>query len=196
MSKDQMEMDLAKHTRSKLKKLMRDMIDLYETAGIPSTNGMAILTSEMVHIIVLSLSHATDMTPETFGKLMQKTFAAMRAETQGEEKAASELRIIEVELLHPHATPDMVGILPEFLDPKDPRPAREQLNENYAHGGGWSPMKGWRMEPSSHIMHYDDEVPLRPLARIRLRNESVLLYESSWVAIVQPNGEFEVSRMD
>jgi len=110
------------------------------------------------------------------------------------EKAVADAGI-EVELLHPRVSPDVFGILPEFLDMKDPRPAREQLHERYAHGGGWHPMKEWKLEKDNSI-RYPGDPPHEPLAQIKFRNELILIYEFSWVAIVQPDRSFEVSRMD
>jgi hypothetical protein len=34
------------------------------------------------------------------------------------------------------------------------------------------------------------------MAECRLREERVILHEASWVAVVQPDGSFEVARMD
>ena len=38
--------------------------------------------------------------------------------------------------------------------------------------------------------------PAMVLAVTRLRDETILLYEMDWVAVIQPDGAFEVSRMD
>lgn len=43
-------------------------------------------------------------------------------------------------LFHPKMTPEMLGLIPSFLSESDPRPAREQFDENYQHGGGWRPL--------------------------------------------------------
>jgi hypothetical protein len=37
---------------------------------------------------------------------------------------------------------------------------------------------------------------LHPIAEIRLRAERILIYESDFVAIVQPDRSFEVRRID
>ena len=42
-------------------------------------------------------------------------------------------------VLYGGTSPAMLGFLPMMLDDEDPRPAAEQLNETYAHGGGWMP---------------------------------------------------------
>ena len=42
---------------------------------------------------------------------------------------------------------EQLGMLPYFIDPNDPRPAREQLDANYQHGGGWVPSRGLHPRP-------------------------------------------------
>lgn len=88
-----------------------------------------------------------------------------------------------------------LGIIPEFLSELDPRSAKDQFNANYSHGGGWSPMDGFKMMAGG-IMSYDGDPPFMPLYIAHLRTETIFVYESAWVAIVQPNGDFEVARLD
>jgi len=99
------------------------------------------------------------------------------------------------EMLYPGMTAEHLGLLPGFLRDDDPRPAREQINERYAHGGGWRPMKGHRLGPRNFLT-YPGDPPLPPVARARLRNELILFYPSSWVCIVQPDQSYEVCRID
>ena len=55
------------------------------------------------------------------------------------------------QLMHPEATVEMLGWLPDIFDNADPRGAVEQINDRYAHGGGWCGYEmanmGWRIEP-------------------------------------------------
>lgn len=102
--------------------------------------------------------------------------------------------MIAVQLLN-GGTPDHVGLIPAFLDPSDPRPAAAQFDERYAFGGGWSPMKGWTRRPDG-TLKYPGDPPFKPLARMRLRNETITIHDCAWVCITQPDGSFEVSRMD
>ena len=57
---------------------------------------------------------------------------------------------------------EMLGLIPYFLHPNDSRPAKEQFNERYAHGGGWQQLFGfegrWQepqgegnFDPSPHL---------------------------------------------
>jgi hypothetical protein len=82
-----------------------------------------------------------------------------------------------------------------FFDDNDPRPAAEQINEKYAHGGGWNPIPRFTMEADG-TLRYPGVPPLPVLAEAIFRNELIRFYDHAWVAIMQPGGAFEVSRMD
>lgn len=101
--------------------------------------------------------------------------------------------------LHPRAE-DFLGLIPNFLSEDDPRSAAAQFAENYSHGGGWSPMTGWRYDsapPSTPpFISYPGDPPYYAVAKATLRDETILVFPHAWVAIVQSNGDFEVSRMD
>ncbi len=105
--------------------------------------------------------------------------------------------------LNPRAK-DALGAIPSFLTLHDPRPAREQFNDAYAHGGGWRPFEGFALENFSHrsdntgkaALLYPGDPPTPEIARCILREETIILFAHSWVAIVQRDGAFEVSRMD
>ena len=92
---------------------------------------------------------------------------------------------------------DVIGFLGGMLDEDDPRPAKEQFDANYQHGGGWQRFDGHTFggldNPS---LKYPGDPVLYPVARAKLRDESIFLYPYSWVCIVQPNGDYEVARMD
>lgn len=97
-------------------------------------------------------------------------------------------------LLHPSAV-DLLGFIPEFLSEFDPRPAAEQFNTNYAHGGGWHPLSGWKMNADGSIK-YPGDPALAPIASAKLRDEEIFVYPHAWVGIRQPNGDYEVARLD
>lgn len=106
--------------------------------------------------------------------------------------------ITEWQLLDNRVTGDMLGLIPEFLSEDDPRPAREQFNEAYAHGGGWRPFEGFVMAGPDDLywLLYPGDPPTRSLACCRLRDELIIVYQHAWVAIVQPDGTYEIARMD
>ena len=95
---------------------------------------------------------------------------------------------------HPKANYEMLGYLPDMLSEDDPRSAREQLDANYRHGGGWSPFKGFTMTPTG--LKYPGDPPQRLLAETTLRDETIRFYDCSWVAVVAPDGSYEIARMD
>jgi len=97
--------------------------------------------------------------------------------------------------LHPDVTPDHVGLIPTFLDVNDPEPAAKQIDKNYQHGGGWHPSKGFKLTKKFALV-YPGDPPLVPLAMSQLRDETILIYPYGYVAIVQPNHDFEASRVD
>lgn len=90
---------------------------------------------------------------------------------------------------------EVVGYLETWLDEADPRGAREQLHERYAHGGGWFSYDGFTLDERNRLLGEGDP-PLAPLAQARLRDEVILIYRHAWVAIVQRNRTFEVARID
>ena len=93
------------------------------------------------------------------------------------------------------APPDALGLIPSFLDERDKRPMREQFDENYRHGGGWKPIKGFS-HVGKYVIQYPDDPPLEPIGAIKLRDEIALLYPHAFVAIFQKDRSFEVARMD
>lgn len=99
------------------------------------------------------------------------------------------------ELLHPRVTMDHLGYIPGFLNESDPRPAKAQIDDNYKFGG-WQKFDGFRLS-DNNVLCYPGDPPLKPLAQTRLHDkETILVYESAWVAIVQPDRSFEVARLD
>ncbi len=91
---------------------------------------------------------------------------------------------------------DLIGLIPTFIDESDPRPTREQLNENYAHGGGWRPMKGWKMCLPDHAIYYPGDPELLPVAKIEFREDALFIYPHAWVMLVAADGTHEIARMD
>lgn len=95
----------------------------------------------------------------------------------------------------PGVTLDHFGLIPTFLRDGDTRPAREQFAERYAFGGGWNPNPRFLML-SGYRLKFPGDPPLRPAAALILRQERIVLYPHSIVAIIQPDGSFEACRMD
>jgi hypothetical protein len=97
---------------------------------------------------------------------------------------------------HPRANMDMLGWLPGFLSEDDPDDAKKQLHTNYSHGGGWQPIRGYKLR-SNDCLEYPGDPPLRPIFETKLRDERILVYEHAIVCVIAPDGEtYECARMD
>lgn len=103
--------------------------------------------------------------------------------------------MLHFEMKHPQATQEMLGYIPTFLSENNLCKAREQLDANYRHGGGWNPFQGHRMLDNGNIQ-YPGDPPNRLLAEAKLRDEVIRIYENAWVAIIQADSSFEIARMD
>lgn len=99
----------------------------------------------------------------------------------------------------PRMKPEMLGFIPSFLSDDDPRPAREQINERYQHGGGWRPFQGFIMIPDGLL--YKGDPMMRLLYETVLHSTSdkpevIRFYQHDWLAIVQRDGSYEIARLD
>jgi hypothetical protein len=93
-----------------------------------------------------------------------------------------------------------LGFLPAFLNERDPRPAKEQINSAYQH---WNPLVGFKLMVSgtdpldSVLEHVQSEERMEALAMCRLGSEWVFLFEYEFVAIWHPiRRTVEVSRVN
>lgn len=102
--------------------------------------------------------------------------------------------MIDFELKHPRMTHEALGFLPHFLSEANPEKAAKQIDANYQHGGGWNSFKGFTM--TERGLEYPGDPPIVLLAEAQLRDETIRLYQHAWVAIVQPDGSFDVARID
>ena len=96
---------------------------------------------------------------------------------------------------------ERAGFIPSFLHPDDPRPAKQQIDEAYAHGGGWRSFPGFHFLSEDRSLTYvdddgDGDPALYPYLEIHLGDELVLVYPYSWVVILQPDGAWDVARID
>lgn len=88
-------------------------------------------------------------------------------------------------LKHPRATLATLGYIPGFLSTADPRPAREQFEENYVYGGEWHRLPPG-MVTESFLKDSPDDRPL--IAEAKLRDETIRVYAGAWVTITQADG--------
>lgn len=93
-------------------------------------------------------------------------------------------------------TQEWLGFIPTFINPADPTPAAQQIDANYQHGGGWRPMKGWTLDPDTLAISYKGDETYQPWAIAKHGDERIVFYDCAWIAIVQPDGSFEIDRLD
>ena len=100
--------------------------------------------------------------------------------------------------IDPDKAREMLGFIPDFLDPEDERPAKEQLDANYRHGGGWNPMSGFTFDLADGTINYAGDPPYKPVASTYLpkTGETVVVYQFAWVGIFKNAKLIEVARMD
>lgn len=101
--------------------------------------------------------------------------------------------------IHPKMTAEHLGLLPFFLDEDDERPAAEQIDANYQHGGGWRNIPGFTVVDAGDfpIIQYPGDPQLKPLAATVLHDKEVIcFYDASLVGIFRTDGTYEISRCD
>lgn len=97
--------------------------------------------------------------------------------------------------LHPDVLLGNFRFIRAMLDNDDPRPAREQFDAHYQHGGGWRPMNGLTLGKDK-CLHSPGDPPIHPLAAMLLhKDEYIIIFEHDIVAIVRGES-FEACRMD
>lgn len=94
--------------------------------------------------------------------------------------------------VHPNASPEYLGLIPSFLDEADERSAVDQLNANYI--GGWVESTGCTIDPETRALKYPGDPPLSPLFITMMRDELVILYDCSMLAVVQRDNSYRVAR--
>jgi hypothetical protein len=98
--------------------------------------------------------------------------------------------------------PDELGFVPDMVSQDDPRPAAEQFDANYGHGGGWHPIPGFFRQKDKNgqitiVLNYPGDPPYKPIACWPLRDELIAVYRYGIVAVFNiKTGAFEVARMD
>ena len=101
-----------------------------------------------------------------------------------------------------------LGLIPFMIDSDSPTPAGDQINSNYAHGGGFSEIKGFGKLPGYYqdtnagpifSVQFPGDRRLHPIAYQHMprSNEMVVVYPSAFVGVFNlHNDTFKVTRMD
>ena len=133
---------------------------------------------------------------EGLGRLMAKEGRCTTAYNAALARQKEKSKMMTWEALDEHCTVEHLGFLPGFISEDNPKPAREQIDDNYRHGGGWNAFRGHTFNPETYAISYPGDPPLRPLARTRLRDEVIYFYPYAWVLILQADGSYEIARVD
>ena len=94
---------------------------------------------------------------------------------------------------------DVVGpYLPHCFSHDDPRPAARQVHTAYKHGGGWQPFTGFKLikKLDRYRLVYPGDPDMMELSRATLRDETIVFFQMSWLAIIQPDETYEVARVN
>lgn len=98
-------------------------------------------------------------------------------------------------VMHPGGTVNHLGYTLAWLDKNDPDGAVAQLHKHYSHGGGWNKFDGFTLMPDKSIKYTGDpKLPVR--AEITFRDEKIYVYDHAWFLVLQPDGTYEIARMD
>lgn len=93
-----------------------------------------------------------------------------------------------------------IGFLDRIFLKGDKRTAKEQMNDRYAHGGGFYTNDDWATKfrvLRSGAIKYPGDQALYPVATTKLDSgETVIVYDGAFVRIVQEDGSYVITRMD
>ena len=104
--------------------------------------------------------------------------------------------------------PGIAGLLPAIFLQSDPRPAAEQLNDRYAHGGGFMPTPdgaAWTYlsgEPAALTWRdLDDQDYVEDFAEVSraqlpLTGETLILFDAAMLVIAKQDGSYQLTRVD
>lgn len=118
--------------------------------------------------------------------------------------------MLDFKILDPRVTPEHLGFIPCFLIDHDPRPASVQIDERYAHGGGWRAMSGFRAvgavtDTCAPILRYPGDPPFQAYAMATLHRdeqhpdgpaEVFVIYECAICAIFRAGELHSPARLD
>jgi len=190
-------------TKDELVKLMLD-----EGMSATDANTVADLSEHASLEAIQTISRVCDLAPQGLRAATMLTAVRILVASLGafEEEASAvmasrgkdthEVMVIQFfqEVYQHYKTPmDAVGVIPELFSQHDPRPVREQIAGNYI--GGWRPMSGGTMDPDTRVYSYPGDPPMKPLALMVVRDETVVVYDSGVTAIFQSDGSYELSRL-
>ncbi len=92
----------------------------------------------------------------------------------------------------------VAGYIPYWLDENDERSAAEQIHAEYAHGGGWREFEGFTLcgDDSHYMLAYPGDPDTHEQSRGQLRDETVVVFDHSWVGVIKGGELTNVARID
>lgn len=104
-------------------------------------------------------------------------------------------KLIEWKMLHPKMSIDHLGFIPCWFIEGDLRRAEQVIDDCYRHGGGFRQFKGFALRADNSIKYPGDPI-LKPLASAQYGDELLVFYDSAFLAIIQPDRSFQITRVD
>ena len=91
---------------------------------------------------------------------------------------------------------ERLGYIPQIIMASE-TPVVEQVNERYAHGGGWHKFDGFTYNREAKTLQYPGDPVYRAFAKAVINDkETVLVFDHAWVLIDRGGDDWEVARMD
>ena len=92
---------------------------------------------------------------------------------------------------------NLMGYIPQIITSDDPRPVVEQVNDRYAHGGGWRKFEGFKWDREKMTIEYPGDPAYEAVARCEVSpTETIYIFAHAWVLIDRGGDDWEICRMD
>lgn len=103
------------------------------------------------------------------------------------------------EILRMRDSHAVIGYLPNIIlnEVYDSRPVVDQVNDRYAHGGGWHAFQGFKWNRITRTLRYPNDPPMHAVARFEAsEKETVYVFDHGWTLIDRGLDDWEVARLD
>ncbi|MBP8233120.1 MAG: hypothetical protein KAY22_12505 [Rhizorhabdus sp.] len=91
---------------------------------------------------------------------------------------------------------ELLGDIPLWLSEHNAAGAVDQIDGWYRHGGGWRDHPGFDIDLERLTLNYPGDPALPAIAQAQLRDERIILFDGSWLAVIQADGSHRVARID
>lgn len=93
---------------------------------------------------------------------------------------------------------DAFGFIPMMLSPTNMTPMWKQVDQGYAHGGGWNDFDGFEVstdDEGKYMLTYPGDPAYHERGRIVFGDEMLVIFDYSWVLWVHGD-EHKIARID